>query len=384
MRDRARRQFLTQITAIAVAPVLLTIVLVLVCLRQGVLSAPGCAPFRIAYLAVFGTKKSEVVCTSVPFSADIPSWTLGVTSSVAVALYLVLASRLRNIVDDLVATGLLDRDELSHEPISSHMEKMRKGLSVPIWVQLLLFLPVLSLGVLFYVIMNSRNHMFADLPFIQGSGNVSSAVLGAYRESWWANWERHPVLGAVWILIGSVGAYFAVKQGYLYWRLSKLFVKGAELAVLNYVPERLNRDHGWRPIGRVISLSYVAALNFLTSLIALLYMLKDPDAGLFRNLVLAAFVILGTVLNIRFVYSMISCVRQAHQKAVDLELNALNQRIERLGTSVERTALEVRGDQLAAAPSYPIKGKIVRSLSFAPGVVAATKLLHDAVGLIVK
>ncbi|PRY43631.1 hypothetical protein [Umezawaea tangerina] len=383
MRDRARRQFLTQVTAIVAAPVLLLGALALVCLHRGVLGAAGCGPLRIAGLAVFGVEEPEVVCTSIPFGADIPSWTLGLTSSVAVALYLVLASRLRNIEGDLVATGLLDSDELSKEPLRGHMAKMRKGLSVSIATQLLFFLPVLLLGVLFYVFVNGHNHMFADLPLIQGAGHVTQATESAYRESWWANWDRHPVLGVAWILIGSVGAYFAVKQGYLYWRLSKLFVKGAELAVLNYIPARLNRDHGWRPVGRVISLSYVAALNFLTSLIALLYMLKDPDAGLFRNLVLAGFAILGTGLNIRFVYSMISCVRQAHGKTVDIELNELNHSIERAGAVDAAVPLEIRGEQLASAPPYPIKGRILRSLSFAPGLVAATKLVHDAFGLIV-
>jgi hypothetical protein len=388
MRKKGRRGFLTQITAVVLTPVIVLVVLYISTMIAGTATAPGCAPWRIARLAAFGSGAPEVVCLSVPLVADIPSWTLAITSSIAFALYLALAKRLRHIIDDLVASGLLDGREIFRDPLRPHMRKIRGALTVSTAKQLLLFLPVLGAGIAFYVFMNSRNHLFNDLPSIQGAADPA-ALETTYQASWWASWDQHPAAGVAWVLIGSIGAYYAIKQGTLSWRLSKFFVAGARLAVLNYVPSRRDRDHGWAPVGRVIVLAYISALNFLISFIALLYMLNDSQSGMMIDILLATLAVGGAAINIRFVYSMIRCVRRAYMVTVDVQLADVNRKIaEQQRRNVVDVAavesLEVRGERLATAQPYPIRGRAIRLLSLAPGLIAVTKLTYDAVHLVAK
>src|SRR5207249_8302489 len=85
---------------------------------HGNFTAPGCDPVRILALTLFGPGKQGLTCLRLPFTADLPSFGLGVTSEMAVVLYLLLVRRLRQL--DVVLserdTAVFDPGQLTQDP----------------------------------------------------------------------------------------------------------------------------------------------------------------------------------------------------------------------------------------------------------------------------
>ena len=135
---------------------------------HGTFAAPGCGLGRILVLTLFGPDKQGLTCFRLPFTADLPSLGLGVTSEMAVVLYLLVVRRLRDL-DVLLAdpdTGIFGRDQLTQEPMKSRYDAFVAKLRVAKPVQLVrLPAGVLAAGVWFY-----DGYHFPEQPPLQGAG----------------------------------------------------------------------------------------------------------------------------------------------------------------------------------------------------------------------
>ncbi|AIG78994.1 MULTISPECIES: hypothetical protein [Amycolatopsis] len=358
---------------------------------SGDFAAAGCGFGRILRLTLFGPDASGVACVRLPFSADIPSIALGITSEVAVINYVLLVRRLRSL-DIQLSHGersLFAADQLEREPMKVHYERIGRWLRVRLRWQLLLLALVFTVGTCFYLWVVENNHLFKAMASIQGDARPSGAVRDGFRDSWWASWERNPGMAISWTVVGSLGTYFACCQAYLYYHLSKIFRTAPGLMVFRHVPARVDRDHGWRPIGRIIAIAYVSSISFICSVIALIYILRDPEAiPLVRNTItgILVFVALGgTVLNMLLVSTLRLGVARTFANTVRLKLIRLNQEIRELlerGNNVEARLVLLEAEQLAREKPYPIQGTAIRVLSLASGVIPVSKLLNDIFHLV--
>ncbi|WP_410672130.1 hypothetical protein [Amycolatopsis sp. cmx-4-68] len=364
--------------------------MVVATLANGTFVADGCDPLRIARLMISAADSPDLTCTTVPFIADLPSLGLGLTSETAVVLYLLLIRRMRQLDVSLTRQGaaIFDKDQLSQDPMRTRYARFLAKLRVrPVW-QLLVFFGVIALGTGFYISASQSNHMFKTMANIQGVAHPAVAVQDGYRISWWAQWETDPSMAILWIAVGSIGTYFAVRQAYLYYHVARLFKDVPNLMVFRHLPARIDRDHGWRPVSRLIVIAYLSSLSFVCSLIVLIYMLRDPDqAPAYRivvNALLGVVAFVGTVLNLAVVGTLRSGIHRSYVKALKDRIIRLNQEsavLDNTGQFVAARTTRLEADHLVGDVGYPIRGGVVRIASLASGLIPVVKLSHDVINL---
>ena len=49
--------------------------------------------------------------------------------------------------------------------------------------------------------------------------------------------------------------------------------------MFHHIPARVDRDHGYRPVGGLVAIAYFSSLTFVCSLIVLIYIMRDPAAA---------------------------------------------------------------------------------------------------------
>lgn len=357
---------------------------------HGTLTAPGCSPGRILALMFFGPDNQGLTCVRLPFTADLPSLGLGVTSEMAVVLYLLLVRRLRNLDRVLSggSTAIFDRDQLEQEPMKKRYDDFFAKLRVSKRRQLLLLAGVLAVGIWFYVNVSGSSHLFKALPDIQGVHHPAPALQEAYRLSWWARWQTDPAMAALWIVVGSIGTYFACRQAYLYYHLARLFRDAPKLMVFHHVPARVDRDHGWRPVGGLVAVAYFSSLSFVCSLIVLIYIMRDPEAApayrLFVNILLATVAFVGMVLNVAMLTTLRRGIAKAYETTLRdkiLALNAESDAAEEEGDHLAARTIRLEADHLVGDAGYPVRGRAVRFASLASGLIPVLKLSHDVINL---
>jgi hypothetical protein len=357
---------------------------------HGTFTAPGCGPGRILALTLFGPDKQGLTCFRLPFVADLPSLGLGVTSETAVALYLLLVRRLRKL-DVVLAdpdTGIFGRDQLTQEPMKSRYAVFLTKLRVSKPRQVLLLAGVAALGTWFYFNVSQNSHLFKALANVQGVARPDAGLQDGYRLSWWARWETDPAMAVLWVAVGSIGTYFAGRQAYLYYHLARLFREAPKLMVFHHVPARVDRDHGWRPVGRLVAIAYFSLLSFVCSLIVLIYIMRDPDAAVgyrvFVNVLLATVAFVGMVLNVAMVTTLRRGVAKAYETTLRdkiITLNSESEAAEKDGDHLSARTIRLEADHLVGDSGYPVRGRALRFASLASGLIPVVKLSHDVINL---
>ncbi|WP_439378501.1 hypothetical protein [Amycolatopsis lexingtonensis] len=359
-------------------------------LANGTFAADGCDPLRIARLMASAADRPDLACTTVPFIADLPSLGLGLTSEAAVVLYLLLIRRMRQLDVSLTREGaaIFDKDQLSQDPMRARYGRFLAKLRVRAVRQLLVFAGVTALGTWFYLSASQSNHLFKTMANIQGVTYPTIAVQDGYRLSWWAQWDTDPSMAILWIAVGSIGTYFAARQAYLYYHIARLFKDVPKLMVFRHVPARIDRDHGWRPVGRLIVIAYLSSLCFVCSLIVLIFILRDPDqAPVYRtvvNVLLGVVAFVGTGLNLAVVGTLRSGIRRSYVKALKDRIIRLNQEsaeLDNTGQFLAARTTRLEADHLVGDAGYPIRGGVVRMASLASGLIPVVKLTHDVINL---
>ncbi|MEV7144507.1 hypothetical protein [Streptomyces tauricus] len=349
------------------------------CSYYGVASAPYCSPGTLLHLAIPAAKDDLTACRALPLAADLPSAALGFTSSLAVSIYLTLIARLSRLKGDIVESGLVNASDFAAGALATRLSglenSIRLGRSAKTGLAALSIAG--SSGLYLWAYQGGRS--FADLATVSASRSSAESI----RISWWANYNERPVLAAVWIVIGSLGLYFAAKQGYIYQRLLSFSWSARKAWNFQYVCRARDDDFGWKPVGRIITMVYLGFLNFTVSLTAAAYLLRG-ESGDWKNPVVAVVALLGIWANAGILIALLTVMIRNHRAVVARERIKVAAEIGRLqrgevGAGVsERDAslarFTMQGALLFEAPRwYPLRGKLKPVLSLAPVLLALYK-----------
>lgn len=349
------------------------------CNYYGVATAPHCSPGTLLHLAIPAARDDLTACRVLPLAADLPSVALGFTSSLAMSIYLTLIARLSRLKDDIVESGLVNASDFADGDLATRLSELertiRLGRSAKVGLAALSVAG--SAGLYLWAYRGGR--AFADLAIVSTSRPSTESI----RASWWAHYDERPLLAAAWIAIGSLGLYFATKQGYIYQRLLS-FSWGARKAWnFQYVSRARDDDFGWKPVGRIITMVYLGFLNFTVSLTAAAYLLRG-ESGDWKNPVVAFVALLGIWANAGILIALLTVMIKNHRKVVARERLEVAREITRLQhvqtgkRAAERDAglarFTAQGTLLFEAPRwYPLRGKLKPVLSLAPVLLALYK-----------
>jgi hypothetical protein len=346
-------------------------------------------------------------CQSVPFSADLANQTLAVTAGLAVTIYILFNLRLRTVGQQLQQTGVITAASLDRSGLADLVAKAARP-RYPRAARIAFNIGLLALGLalsgLMYYWIYAYGPIFRDLAQSygeRGSLGISSASL---RANWWANHEHHPVNMALGAVVGAIGLFFASKQGIAFFNFTRFAWLARRLkdrAPTEYVPAWLDKNHGWKPVAGLVNLGYLAALVFLSSFAAALYMLRTREERLVQILVaiLAAIATTGAIANAGFLGNLVWTVRSLFSASVDRERAELKRRLDeadrrcnpagdgdsdgpsdhpvRPASDGGRLYLLTRATQLAQVRPYPLSGRAIRALSLAPAIFAVYKFLDE-------
>ena len=333
----------------------------------GVAYRPGCnsASNFVANLFFRPTKPST--CASVPFLSDIPTVILSLTCPFALVAYRMLWRRLSSLPTALADTGLLHQPGLTNE-LSRGLQRLESSVDMTASRRATLFVASTIMTTWLYTRNLADGHLFNILSKagVDGSSNIA-----ALRASWWANYHHHPFLAILCVSIGSIGVYYALRAGWLYFKLGAVLITtrkaSAEALQLDYVPKWRDKSYGWSPVTGVLFLIYFSTVNFAVSMVAVFDMLQSKEWTL---LVAVFFVTLGIVANLTIILSTFFRMLAAH-KAVEERLRGTLTRGMREG-SQELNPVEyaVAASDLSSWRQIPVSSFSGSAVKILPGLYA--------------
>jgi hypothetical protein len=353
---------------------------------HGVHASADCNLARIVVLAVTAPENQIATCTSVPFAADLPSLALAATSVFAVASVILLSWRVRHLLTDLAATGLISRRQFDRGPLAEAIARFRHRVFGHKVIRTAVFVIVLFAGALLYLWVKDHGPMLNDIVQLQAGATAASGIDGP-GPTWWAHYDR-PVLMVLWIVIGCVGTYAALELGWLYVSVFPVLRMLPRSVSFRALAAWQDRHHGWRPVTQILAITYLGFVNFMVSYLAIVYLLRGPELGSARNLIIGVIAILGVAANTSFLVMVVWTVYRCHSRAVDRELTLIRMQLrdfDRYGPSLEgkeKAALLLRAGQLAEIRKFPASGLLGKAFTLLPGVAAAVKLLQEAIRLL--
>jgi hypothetical protein len=322
-------------------------------------------------------------CRSVPFSADLPNMVLSVTAGLAVSVYLLFALRVLRLRGELEETGLIPSRELERTTLRDVLLAVRPRTGPAVWVEntVLALLSLLgSAGMYFWLY--TRGPIFRDLAGSYSHMGSTGVTTETLRANWWANHTTHPQNTALGVAVGAIGLYFALKQGNVFLRVTTLVLRLRRMdRPVEFVPRWLDRDYGWRPVGGLVTLGYLAILIFLASFSAAMYALRGEKGGLSQgiSILLALIAVIAAVANGLFLVALIASIRRVFADSVRLERRRILAALRGVSVSttrrrlraVDRLSLLTEGSNLADVPNYPISGRWLRFLGLVPAFLGA-------------
>ncbi|MEU4446090.1 hypothetical protein AB0K14_34020 [Actinosynnema sp. NPDC050801] len=382
-----------QVATLILTPVLILGMVVIVGFASGVATQPGCTFRQLIGQLVFSQDGGKLLCRSVPLWGDIPSLTLCLTSSFALGLFWVFVTRLRSLQEKVVSVGLFHKEDLEHGAVGDALASLRKNINYSKKQRLPIFVVSLGLGFLLYLWTLNNGEIFRDLAGIYSSANGDPVREEDLRRSWWANYENHFALAALWIVIGALGTYCTILQGYLYVVVGLFIFKVRRILPARYVPKRLNRHYGWGAGKSIVTATYFGAINFAVSLTAIIYMLSSAERGSTTNVIIAIIVLLGVGATSLFLFSLIFQIKKKFRASVAEELAVVNARLADVVPGVDEPRARPRrggydayqlvlANELANTPRYPSDQKTLNLLSLLPGLAALVKLVQEAAKII--
>jgi hypothetical protein len=348
------------------------------CVAAGLATAPGCDPGTLLHVVVPAVGDSATECRTLPLTADLPSVALGFTSTLAMTLYLTLVSRLSRLKDDLVDSGLLRSETVRRGELARRLAGLETGIRIGRGAKSLLALASVGGSAGLYLWAYDGGRAFTDLSGLSTAHPSAESVRG----SWWANYAENPMMAAVWIAIGSIGLYFAAKQGYIYQRLLAFSWGVRRLWDFQYVSRARDDDFGWKPVGRIVTMVYLGFLNFTVSLTAAAYLLRG-ESGDWKNPFVALVALVGIWANAGILLALLTMMIRSHRATVERERLAVAAGMTLLreealrggpGDEARLARLTAEGGLLYEAPRwYPLRGRLKPLFSLAPILLALYK-----------
>lgn len=352
------------------------------CAAEGLATAPGCSPATLLHVAVPAAGDGVTACRTLPLVADLPSAALGFTSTLAVTLYLTLITRLARLKEEIVESGLVRSPDLAAGDLARRLTALETRVRIgrPAKTALAFACVAGSAGLYFWAYDGGR--AFTDLSAVSASHPSMESI----RVSWWANYLEHPLMAAIWILIGSLGLYFAAKQGYIYQRLLAFSWGARGMWDFQYVSRAQNDDFGWKPVGRVITMVYLGFLNFTVSLTAAAYLLRG-ESGDWKNPVVGVVALVGIWANAGILLALLTVMIRNHRSVVERQRSAVAAEIARVREEARSGAvtddarlalLTAEGGLLYEAPRwYPLRGRLKPIFSLLPILLTLYKFSEE-------
>jgi hypothetical protein len=335
---------------------------------SGVAHQPGCNSVSnfLANLAFRSAQPST--CRAVPFLSDVPTLILSFGCPFAFVSYRLLRRRLASLYQALGSTGLLRGPEESKEKISRGIARLEREVDLTPFTRFALFCVSVGMVTWLYLRNLSDGDLFNTLASTAEDGTTNADQL---RATWWANYESHPFLAALCVLIGSVGVTYAIRAGWLYLRLGGvLFVTRKappDTLPVRYVPRWVDRSYGWSPVTGVLMLIYFSTVNFAMSMVAVFDMLRNETWTL---AVAVFFALIGIASTVTIVLTSFFRMVAAH-RAVEERLRG-EMLARGAGGSSGMTSEEyvVAAAELAAWRRIPVASFVGTAIKVLPGFYA--------------
>jgi hypothetical protein len=369
---------------LTVAPLITFFVLWIAASIVGVATAPNCdlASVAISFLDTVANAPAESDCRAVPLLSDLPSLALAITSTMAVAGYLVMRRKLDTLPHDLYQTGLFEQRADEMPELRTELDRFKnRGRFLLHGGRRLVYALILGVGIYMYYVTVDHGQIFDDLARISGADSQ------VFRDNWWANVNKHPLLAMSWIVIGTAGAIYAAKAAFVYFGVFVLLRNVDAKLQVRALTLWEDAHLGWRPVKTVLALVYVGSVNFVVSFISVLYILQRTG-GRTGDYVLAIFALIGVSANVALLTKFVVIIRRTHIAAVDRDLNDIARLLngddltDTRNGSFSDAALLVKASQLQEVRRYPLQGKARLLITLVPGIAASGKLVNDAIALL--
>ncbi|MFA7765729.1 hypothetical protein [Streptomyces sp. NRRL S-448] len=351
-------------------PIIVTAGFFIACLVADTALAPECTPFTMLHLAIPAIGKGSGMCKSLPFWGDLASITLTMTASLIIAAHWVFVSRLQNLDKKLTDSGLMANESDFGEAI----ERYRKEWKAHWSLRVLLLLLCLSAAAFFYVHTHERSQVFASLS-AQTSHLISAE---RFEATWWMNFENHPVITSLWLLLGATGGYFAVKQGLLYVYLIRVTRKANDKWGFEYVSALRDESFGWKPVGEIINIVYVGFVDFAFASAVLFYVMGSDQGARWPEYAILSLGALGLLFNLIALGILITFMMKKHHEIIEREKKRVLKKVSDPAESERAAYWMACGTHLHLAPQhYPMNSRLKPLIALTPGIFALYRIAAE-------
>lgn len=289
------------------------------------LAHDGCNPEGV--LRLVGSEGAQHnVCSRAVLLADLPTLALGIMTWLLLVLHVCNVRAIRSMRGDLIAVGLLSDDALTaargRAPTSvlGRLDAVPRSLRVPAWIQIVLGLVAVSLGVGFYLLAHHNGNLFADLVKHQRPPADHPQPWDKFflRDTWWANWDYHKVNTIVWAAVGVGPAAIGFRDQYRINVLVGMLRDAKDGLEYNWEPAWQHSHLGTPPLERLVVLKEWGGILLFGGLATTFYLVRTPTNSFSWTNVIAMIVILGTGLNWYLQYhSLQTLIEEIKRGAVD-------------------------------------------------------------------
>jgi hypothetical protein len=305
-------------------------------------------------------------CKAVPFLSDIPTIILSVTCPFALVAYRLIRRRIGWLVPAVVETGLVSQPSLKGE-LSREVDILVSAVDLNLRTRLTLLVVTVAMTTWLYVRNLFHGHLFTILSRTRNGVSDEAAL----RASWWANYHFHPLLAVVCVSIGSMGVYYALRTGWLNFKLAAVLVARRKARVgtagFDYVPRWKDQSYGWSPVTGALFLIYMTTVNFAASMVAVWDMLQNTA---WTIIVAAFFVTLGIACDLAIIITSFIMLLRVHEAVRKRLRDSLVKGLEQGSGPLHPAEYTIAASDLTTWRRIPVASLSGTALKVVPGAYA--------------
>lgn len=340
---------------------------------RGVLFSEGrCNFVTVIQTTVGGGDATAPPCRAVNFTADLTSIALATTSVVAVATYGLLREAIQQLPVRLARQAhlQLNQSEKLAMEIQSQL-RPRSGRAEAVTL-ILVALAVLVLGLAF------RSYVVEHNPAFTGLAPSRPILQERLRENWWAGPQAGWDLRVIWLTVGCIGAFFAIRIVALYAAVSRVATGVLSKLTLPYVSSHLDEQYGLGGLVRILSLFRVCTINFSVTATTVVFVFGGDTSSAWVTAIPLTLAIGGGVnlwanlLAQRFIKDVFARSKEQLLRTGG-EVNALTKDIERLSAAARERVQAALLDDASRAGPFPANsrvGQVLGAVASAGSVLA--------------
>jgi hypothetical protein len=269
-------------------------------------------------------------------------------------------------VPAVAETGLVSQPSLKRE-LSQEVDLLVSAVDLNLRSRLILLVVTVAMTTWLYARNLSHGHLFTLLARSRNGASNEAAL----RASWWANYHFHPLLAVLCISIGSMGVYYALRTGWLNFRLAAVLVANRRARVgaagFDYVARWKDQSYGWSPVTGALFLIYMTTVNFAASMVAVWDMLQNTA---WTIVVAAFFVSLGIICDLAIIVSSFVMLLRVHEAVRKRLRDSLAQGLENGSGNLKPTEYAIAASDLTTWRRIPVSSLSGTAVKVVPGAYA--------------